>query len=445
MVRNRITPVTSFKMCDARSARTLLSYTLNNNSAFKNDFRVALDQLSPDQTIRPLQYNARNRRLGKQRLGGNKWLAYIIDHMRDMDYAELRSIIGTTGSPVIPEFISRRQKQAVSLRKGASPTVSAPSERPGCPQRLRDRAQGVADLIRDCDRRWTAAVTVNTSYALTKEQAIEAFYKDAKRLEQFIRRRFPDAIFVLEPEFDQKLVKDVQRDRYAKANWKLGLDPNQQIYTIHFHGVIYAPGLKPKQIGQMFKLTANGKRSRFYSGATQVRALPLYEETGTDDKPDVYNFLLYAEKCHYRPPVMKRMLEGAAEWLWLTDKIQTDPQLIILGGTRKPIRIHCPTCNANFDINDSCNCIANNVPKNNLVINDFVKSQVMPDSDSILRINHYPNPISSNIYPLSLNCICPTNETATKKQVNKKYGVLVKPILRLTRKIWHFFAPVRGP
>lgn len=298
--------------------------------------------------------------------------------------------------------------------------------------------------MRTCDHQWCSALTVNTSYALSREEALEAFRVDAKRLAQFIRRRFPDAIFVLEPEFDQKLVKDVQCDRYANANWKAGLDPQQQVYTVHFHGVIYVPGMKPEEVELAFERTANGKRSRHYGGASQVRALPMELEPETDI-PDVENFLRYAEKCHFRPPVLERMLEGAAEWFWLTDKIQSDSSLIVLGGTRKPVQIYCSECKTKFAKHTACKCDSNITSKRVLINTDSNASCSKSYVISIYKfIQNLTIPNVLNI-SFSLNCPTLTPDTTTIKPTDKKYRRSFGPFAKLAAKVRKIFAPPRGP
>ncbi|PID46351.1 MAG: hypothetical protein CSB47_04570 [Proteobacteria bacterium] len=76
------------------------------------------------------------------------------------------------------------------------------------------------------------------------------------------------------PEVDLKVAKDVDAALLPQAEWKLDFDPKQRIFKVHFHGLIFVPGFKPTEIERAFKCTANGKRSRFYSGASQVRANP---------------------------------------------------------------------------------------------------------------------------------------------------------------------------
>ncbi len=54
---------------------------------------------------------------------------------------------------------------------------------------------------------------------------------------------------------------------------------------------------KPTEIERAFKCTANGKRSRFYSGASQVRAIPVEAAPGfKDGTPDVEGISGYATK-----------------------------------------------------------------------------------------------------------------------------------------------------
>jgi hypothetical protein len=203
----------------------------------------------------------------------------------------------------------------------------------------------------------TGFITVVASFEGSEEQAILAAEKEARRLDAFLRRRFDHPVCLLFPEIDQKVAKEVDAALIPKTKWKLEYDEKQRIFKIHFHGVIYVPGLSPDEIEQAFQTNQNGKRNKLYSGANQVRVIPVREAPGFDDgTPDIEGCCGYATKYHYNPPVKERMLEGFVSWLIVTDAIIQNPRSIVCVGIQSGIQKLCKACETYHEIDSSCAC-----------------------------------------------------------------------------------------
>ena len=230
--------------------------------------------------------------------------------------------------------------------------------------------------------------TVVASFEGTEEEAIAEAEKQAKRLEQFIRRRFKDAVSLMFPEVDLKVAKDVNAALLPTVGWKLRFDPKQRIFKIHFHGLIYVPGYNPSDIEQAFKRTANGKRSRLYSGANQVRVIPVEEAPGFDDgTPDVEGDAGYSNKYVYNPPVKARMFEGLASWLIVIDAILKNSKTIVVTGVRAGVRKAKES--RDIDVREPMGTNAHDcIP----VLGDSMKSSlgVIPDA----KVNQFHFPVS---------------------------------------------------
>lgn len=156
---------------------------------------------------------------------------------------------------------------------------------------------------------------------------------------------------VLFPEVDQKVAKNVDTALIPRVGWKVVYDPDQRIYKIHFHGLIYVPGFSPSGIEEAFRINKNGKRNRSYSGANQVRVIPVDEAPGYDDgTPDVEGVAGYSTKYQCRPPVMARMLEGFVSWLVVTYAIINNPKTTVVVGARKGIKVKCEACDTYHNV-----------------------------------------------------------------------------------------------
>lgn len=324
--------------------------------AFQNNISVADDRMAPSKITSALRYNAQNMRVGKKKIGSKKWTDGLLNTTRLMAYPELDHVIGTGDAPITPEFISRRNNLQNQSRTRSTDEGSH-EYCPGARQKLTKRGYKAMVALRKCPRVWTSSVTVVTSIATTKEAAVEQIETDGRQLGSFIERRFDNAAYVLVPEVDLILAKNVAANLFPDARWMRDLAPNQIVYKVHSHCVIYVPNMGSGKVEQAFKFTKSGKRSRLYAGANRVRALPVDVEPGNhDDRPDVIGCIGYAEKRHYRPAITDRMLETFPEWLWLTDKIEANPNLMVIGGMRRGIKDYCRHCETYFPLEEKCQC-----------------------------------------------------------------------------------------
>lgn len=323
---------------------------------FRSNVSRSSDRLTPTKAISQLRFNAMNMRVTKKSIGSKAWMEELLGAVRLMEIPELLHLVGTTSRPRTPEFIQRRQYASVQSWI-QSAYLNPHKKRMGKPQRLTQRVGKAVKLMRQCPRSWTSWTTVVTSVATTKENSLKQIEADGKQLASFIERRFENAVYLLIPEVDLVLAMNIQSGLFPIAQWNRDLDPNQVVYKNHFHCVIYVPGMKPDEIEHAFKFTSNGKRSRLYSGANQVRALHVDVEPGSrDNTPDIFGCAGYSEKRHFRPVVNHRMLESFAEWLWLTDKIESNPNLVIVGGMRRGIKRYCRICETTFPLEEKCQC-----------------------------------------------------------------------------------------
>lgn len=177
-------------------------------------------------------------------------------------------------------------------------------------------------------------MTVVTDIACSKEDALSLVQTTGNQLDRFIRRRFNDAVWLMFPEVNVKLARDIADGLVVHRDWRRGLSGDRLVYKVHFHGMIYTPGMSSRDLEQAFRFGRSGKRFRHFSGHNQVRAIDMRENL--ESGPDVEGVSGYATKNHFKPPVASRMLEGAAEWVWLTYQILSDSRLVKIGGVNGP-------------------------------------------------------------------------------------------------------------
>lgn len=258
-------------------------------------------------TVGALAFNIANMRLAQHKIGTEAWWRSFWHQMVGMGYRDLEGILSAT--------------------EGASELRSAIESKGHLSTMRVERAS--AKLL-ECPQQDVYFVTVITDIARTKEEALALLKSTGGQLDRFIRRRFPNAIWLMIPEVDILLADKIADGLVVHSGWRAGLRGERRVYKVHFHGVIYAPGLSREQVEEAFHVGRNGKRLKRYSGHNQVRAKEM--NANANGAPDVEGVKGYAAKFHYRPPVVPRMLEGAAEWVWLTYHILSDDKLIKIGG-----------------------------------------------------------------------------------------------------------------
>jgi hypothetical protein len=293
-------------------------------------------------------------------------------------------------------------------------------------------------------------LTVVTTPALSRQAALTAIAEDGKKLAAHIERRFPKAIYILVPEVDILLAKNVSASLFADARWKKGLGRHQIIYKVHFHNIICVPSMTTAEVQSAFYVTPTGKRSKNYAGANQVRALEISnEESDTTKGSDIYNCFGYATKGHFRPPVMDAMSECFAEWLLLTDEISSNQKLIVTGGSVRGIFKYCSECNFYYRPDDSCKC------KSTITIDDDIcvsSSDIENNFNShghtnntFINTNITSSELCSKDSPISLNCSSATSGYQKENPATKKENGLIATIASAGRRMWQMINPVRAP
>ena len=334
------------------TAQSGISVTLTTTNTFQRNRSVG-PRLTPRRRITSLQFNILNMRIKQHAIGSPKWWKSLISGMVKLGCEELADIPFSYGKPT---FLRRKGVDWHDLwyKTGKD---NPKRKRRGEPPRFSRRVTKAVNTLRETPKGRVAFLTTINAIGLSAWEALDLVGSEGRRLESFIRRRFPHAVFVLFPEVDLLLAKNVKTDLLPDRSWRRNTPDNHVVYKIHLHGLISVPGMTPPEVERAFKFTKSGKRSRLYSGNNQVRALPLEKEPGSrSSTPDVLGIAGYATKLHYRPPVKERMLEGFAEWVWLNHRITSDAGLIRTGGTNHAVMDYCRDCECHFPIGDLCKC-----------------------------------------------------------------------------------------
>lgn len=309
--------------------------------------------MTPNPRIGSLQFNIWNMQVGSLKVGTRQWWNAMLRTLNDVGFDELASVASYRGKPWFLRNHGNFYKQ-LSSRIGSNNTGK---HKPKLVPQTTMRLERALSRAGKCNRNRMSFLTVVTSVALTKESALEHVKAEGNRLDRFIRNRFPHAIWIMFPEVDLKLAKNVSRDLIPDRSWKRGVGDNHLVYKVHFHGMIYVPSMDNRQVERSFLIGRSGKRSKVFSGTSQVRALEVNQSSvGNEADPDVMGITGYSTKCHFKPPVETRMIEGFAEWVWLTDKIMSDQSLILIGGTRGEIQEYCGRCQCHSPKGTICSC-----------------------------------------------------------------------------------------
>lgn len=300
-----------------------------------------------------LEYNIRCMRLSQHPKGSAAWIKSATSSVLALGHQELEDIPIVRGKPA---FLANAGNL---IRKVWNKTERINFKRinHGYGPRFSKRVIRAMRCLEDCPRNNVGFITPVIAYVTTKEEAYALARSGGATLSRFIRNRFPHAIWLLFPEVDQVTVESVADDIVLDRSWKQGLSEKTVVYKVHFHGAIYVPGSDARAIEAGFHFYRSGKRVRHYSGINQVRVLPMRPDPDqTGSKPDIISVSGYATKKHYRPPCDARMLEGYAEWMWLTHQIASDESLVQVGGVTSGIYEYCSACDYYYPRGEDCRC-----------------------------------------------------------------------------------------
>ncbi|WP_299883325.1 hypothetical protein [uncultured Sulfitobacter sp.] len=370
----------------------------------------------PVNVVRTLEYNIMNMRVGAHSIGSAKWFKALFKALKKLGYSELDDIKWKNGKP---EFLRDQGNMLRELwyKSGkGNPKRRRRGEGPKFSRRIR---KAIA-LLRDCPIDRVSFVTVVAGFARSKEEALQMVRDEGVRLERYIRNRFDRAVFVMFPEVDVVMAGKIPFYLMPQKGWKDDIDDAMQIYKVHFHGVMHVPAMGPKKVEHGFRYTKTNRKTKRYSGIQQVRSLPMYSELGQSSAvPDVLGVAGYANKNHFRPPVLLRMLEGFADWLWLTHKIYQDQSLVITGGTTDGVWEYCSYCEVHYRPEDSCDCAPVVVPIDFYGFDESEPEPVNPSSLTESQPDDQPG--TSNI---TLNSGSPFPLLSWAKRVKKNISTV---------------------
>lgn len=271
--------------------------------------------------------------------GSKRWKKAIPAQVRKLRIGALEPILGTPEKPKTPDWWDGKVRKRKPSRPCPNPEWKKPAKKPSNQSKLSPRFDAAITAIGSMGTQHQFFLTVVTTIQFSHEDAIAAALHDVTQLDQLIRRRIPGAMYILTPEVDLYMVRDLDAGLLPDATWRNGLDPSMICYKVHIHAPVFAPGHTAASLEKVFTTTATGKRSRLYSGANQVRVIDTHIiEVNGQQVSDIRGCVGYSRKSHYRPPVDKRMMEGAPEWFLVADEIASNPKMIKIGGLRKARR-----------------------------------------------------------------------------------------------------------
>lgn len=387
---------------------------------------------APHKPASQLVYNIANMKLGRMELGTAKWWQTICNIMHRLDYPELDHVFS---GRLLPPFVSKRldPEHQTWIR---SAKVRPECERAGKALQHNKRISKAIEVLSGGPLGQMGFITVVAEFAGTEAEAIKIAETEAARINRFIRKRFGKAVCLLFPEIDLKLAEDVDAALLPRAGWKLRFEQKQRIFKIHFHGLLYVPDHAPADIEASFKFRKDGKRNKFYSGANQVRVLPVNQAPGFEDgTPDVEGVCGYATKYHYNPPVKSRMLEGFVSWLLVTDEILRNPKSIIVVGVQSGIlnKKDVSEVNVQDDADETyISACSDSTPEIN--INDLSK----PSS------NYFGDIFYSND-SININCVALSGWFQAYKIAKKKLFAIFVEFLFVGRATKKFMKMAQGP
>ena len=159
--------------------------------------------------------------------------------------------------------------------------------------------------------------------------------------------------------------------------------------------------------------------------------------------PDVLGVAGYATKTQFRPPVDTRMLEGFAEWVWLTHMITSDSSLIKIGGVNTGIHHYCKSCDTYHQPDDDCGCEPLFVEDDFFGFNDHSGGT---GSNTVVKVEDrtqsgpqdmtQDSPLGSS---LTLNSVGPT------RWIKKGISLFVEKTVRLQKRVREAVQGMRYP
>ncbi len=339
-----------------------------------------------------LEWNIRNMRLSQHPKGSAAWIKSATSSALALGHPELEDIPIVRGKPAFLANAGNPIRKAWSK----SERINFKRINHGYGKRFSKRVVRTMRLLEDCPIQNIGFITPVVAYATTKEEAYALARSAGTKLSRFIRNRFPHAIWLLFPEVDQVTVGSVADNILVDRGWKQGLSDKTLVYKVHFHGPIYVPGLDAQAIEAGFRCYRSGKRVSHYCGVNQVRVLPIRPDPDqTGSRPDIVGVSGYSTKKHYRPACVARMLEGYAEWMWLTHQIASDESLVQIGGVISGIHEYCAACDHYYTRGDDCRCEPVVGPDDSIGFDNVINSFKGSSPDSIVNISDQTGFLSS--------------------------------------------------
>ncbi len=143
-----------------------------------------------------------------------------------------------------------------------------------------------------------------------------------KQLRYFLRSKLPDAKVWMSIEAPPRRVKDTYLDIYSDTRWKQEFQPDDIVWLVHGHGLIYCPDMSPSAMKSAFMTRKDGKRSR-YSGSLQVDVKSV-EHNVLENGKDIWGiegFAGYAVKTHFEPVEYAQNGTMYVDWVALTSRL----------------------------------------------------------------------------------------------------------------------------
>lgn len=345
-----------------------------------------------DNRMLSLEWNIRNMRLSQHPKGSAAWIKSATSSVLALGHPELEGIPIVRGKPA---FLANAGN-LIRKEWNKSERINFKRINHGYGTRFSKRVVRAMRCLEDCPIENVGFITPVVAYVTTKEEALALARSAGAKLSRFIRNRFPHAIWLLFPEVDEVTVGSVADNILVDRGWKQGLSDKTLVYKVHFHGAIYVPGSDVSAIEAGFCFYRSGKRVRHYCGVNQVRVLPIRPDPDqTDPRPDIVGVSGYSTKKHCRPACDARMLEGYAEWMWLTHQIASDESLVQIGGVTSGIYEYCSACDHYYPRGDDCRCESVVRPDDSIGFDIVLNSFKGSSPDSIIDISDQAGLLSS--------------------------------------------------
>jgi len=152
----------------------------------------------------------------------------------------------------------------------------------------------------------------------------------------FLKSKLPDSKVWMAFEVKSIRVKNAGQDIYSDSRWKQEFEPDDIVWLVHAHGLIYSPSITPKDMKAAFKTRKDGKRSR-YAGSRQVDIRPVKHaptENGGDNW-GMEGFAEYAIKMHFEPIKYAENCRLYEDWALLISRLRRKNKHLFRFGTNK--------------------------------------------------------------------------------------------------------------